>query len=53
MAEAITAEWVLNATGRAPNVQDLGLEEVGVDFGPRGVKTSDREKPVFRHLGLR
>ncbi|MGA3090861.1 MAG: dihydrolipoyl dehydrogenase [Terriglobales bacterium] len=44
LAQAITAEWVLNSTGRAPNVQDLGLEEVGVDFGPRGVKTSDRGK---------
>ena len=43
-AEAVTAEWVLNSTGRAPAVQDLGLEEVGVDFGPRGVKTSDQGK---------
>jgi dihydrolipoamide dehydrogenase len=43
-AEAVTAEWVLNSTGRAPAVQDLGLEEVGVDFAARGVKTSDQGK---------
>jgi dihydrolipoamide dehydrogenase len=35
---------ILNATGRAPNVQELGLEEVGVDFGPRGIRTSDQGK---------
>ena len=43
-AEVVTAEWVLNSTGRAPAVKDLGLAEVGVDFGPRGVKTSDQGK---------
>ena len=39
-----SADTVLNATGRAPVVQDLGLEEVGVDFGPRGIRTSDQGK---------
>jgi dihydrolipoamide dehydrogenase len=38
------ADCILNATGRAPVVQDLGLEEAGVDFGPRGIRTSDRGK---------
>jgi dihydrolipoamide dehydrogenase len=35
---------ILNAAGRAPVVEDLGLEEVGVDFGPAGIRTSDRGK---------
>jgi len=39
-----TADCILNATGRAPVVDGLGLEEVGVDFGPKGVKTSDAGK---------
>ncbi len=43
-AHTIVADWVLNSTGRAPAVKGLGLEEVGVDFGPRGIKTSDQGK---------
>jgi dihydrolipoamide dehydrogenase len=39
-----SAEYILNATGRAPAVRDLGLEEAGVDFSPKGVKTSDQGK---------
>ena len=39
-----TADCILNATGRSPNVRNLGLEEVGVDFSPKGVKTSDQGK---------
>lgn len=39
-----SADYVLNATGRAPNVRDLGLEDVGVDFNARGIKTSDQGK---------
>ncbi len=32
------AEEVLVATGRRPNVEGLGLEEVGVRVGPRGIE---------------
>ena len=39
-----TADYVLNSTGRSPNVSGMGLEEIGVDFGPRGVRTSDQGK---------
>jgi dihydrolipoamide dehydrogenase len=41
---SVTADCILNATGRSPNVRNLGLEEVGVDFSPKGVKTSDQGK---------
>jgi dihydrolipoamide dehydrogenase len=39
-----SADYILNSTGRAPVLNDLGLEEVGVDFGPKGIKTSDQGK---------
>jgi len=39
-----SADCILNATGRAPAVDGLGLEEVGIDFGPKGIKTSEQGK---------
>jgi dihydrolipoamide dehydrogenase len=41
---AVTADRILNATGRKPLVDDLGLERVGLDVGPRGIATSDQGK---------
>ena len=41
---SIDADNILNSTGRRPNVEDLGLEKVGIDFTPKGVKTSDLGK---------
>jgi dihydrolipoamide dehydrogenase len=39
-----SADYILNSTGRAPNVQDLGLEVAGIDFSAKGIKTSDQGK---------
>jgi len=39
---ADAADCILNAAGRAPNVTGLGLEEIGVDFSAKGIRTSDR-----------
>ena len=39
-----SADYILNATGRSPAVQNLGLEDIGVDFSSRGVKTSEQGK---------
>ncbi len=36
------AEELLVATGRTPLVEGLGLEEVGVDVGPRGIVVDER-----------
>jgi dihydrolipoamide dehydrogenase len=41
---SVSADCILNATGRSPVVDGLGLEDLGVDFGPRGVKTSELGK---------
>ena len=41
-SEAIDAERLLVATGRRPNVHDLGLERLGVEVSTRGVKVDER-----------
>jgi pyruvate/2-oxoglutarate dehydrogenase complex dihydrolipoamide dehydrogenase (E3) component len=41
-AEELAADQVLVATGRAPNVEGLGLEVAGVAHGARGVTVNDR-----------
>ena len=40
--ETLDAERLLVATGRRPNVHDLGLEELGVEVTKRGVTVDDR-----------
>lgn len=35
------ADYILNATGRAPVVEDIGLEQAGIDFNAKGIRTSD------------
>ncbi len=35
----VEGDEVLISVGRRPNVQGLGLENIGVEFSPRGVKT--------------
>lgn len=42
-SKEIESDLVLVATGRKPNVSDLGLEDIGLDFDPRGgVKVDPR-----------
>jgi dihydrolipoamide dehydrogenase len=38
----IEAERLLVATGRSPNVEELGLEKVGVKAGERGIEIDER-----------
>lgn len=33
----LTTDWILDATGRVPNVADLGLDQVGLTAGPAGI----------------
>ncbi len=39
---SVPRDVVLVSTGRAPNVQDLGLEDARVEFDRRGIKVDDR-----------
>lgn len=38
---SVDTDWVLDATGRNPNVADLGLEEVGVKYNEKGIEVDD------------
>jgi dihydrolipoamide dehydrogenase len=38
---SLRSPLILNATGRVPVVEDLGLRETGVDFDSRGIRTSE------------
>jgi dihydrolipoamide dehydrogenase len=38
------ADCVLNATGRLPVVERLGLEELGVDYSPQGIRVDRQGK---------
>lgn len=41
--EEITVEgnYVLIASGRAPNVEGLGLDKVGIEYSPKGIKVDE------------
>lgn len=38
----VLVDQLLVAVGRAPNVEGLGLETVGVEFGKKGIRVNDR-----------
>ncbi len=40
--ETLEAEKLLVATGRRPNVEDLGLETIGIEPGKEGIEVDDR-----------
>ncbi len=46
----VAVDEVLVAIGRAPNVEGLGLERVGVEYDRRGVKVDDRLRTTNRRI---
>ena len=46
----VSGEGVLVAVGRRPNVDDLGLEEIGVETGPRGVVVDSRGRTSVKSV---
>ena len=46
----VEAEAVLLATGRAPNVEGMGLEAAGVEYDRTGVKVTDRLRTTARRI---
>jgi dihydrolipoamide dehydrogenase len=63
--ESLTAERLLVSTGRKPNAEGLGLEQLGVEVSARGIQVDDRlraadgvyaigdvtGKQLFTHVG--
>jgi pyruvate/2-oxoglutarate dehydrogenase complex dihydrolipoamide dehydrogenase (E3) component len=49
-AESSEVERVLVGLGRAPNVEDLGLERAGVRAGPAGIAVDDRLRTANRRI---
>ncbi|GAY74017.1 similar to glutathione reductase [Lentilactobacillus kosonis] len=42
--DSLVANYVLDATGRMPNVDGLGLSEVGIEFSSKGIVVDDHLK---------
>jgi len=49
--ESIEADLMLVATGRGPTVENLGLEEIGVEFDKRkGIAADERRRTTQEHI---
>jgi dihydrolipoamide dehydrogenase len=49
--ETVEADLMLVATGRGPNVQNLGLEEIGVEFDPKkGIAADEHRRTTVEHI---
>lgn len=48
--KSVIVDDILVAAGRAPNLENLGLERAGVAFGRRGVEIDDTLRTSNRHI---
>jgi len=49
--EKAECDLMLVATGRGPNVEGLGLEEIGVDFDPKkGIAADEHRRTTVEHI---
>ncbi len=48
--QSIDADKILVATGRAANVDGIGLETIGVDFDRSGIKVNDKAETNVPHV---
>ncbi len=46
----VEADALLVATGRKPNIEDLGLDAAGIDYGARGITVNDQCRTNVRHI---
>ncbi|HET6516591.1 MAG TPA: FAD-dependent oxidoreductase [Thermodesulfovibrionales bacterium] len=46
----LRSERILLATGRDPNVEGLGLKEIGVYFDMKGIEVDDRMRTTHKHI---
>jgi pyruvate/2-oxoglutarate dehydrogenase complex dihydrolipoamide dehydrogenase (E3) component len=49
-SESLAASHLLVATGRAPNVEGLGLDKAGVDYSPRGIAVDSRLRTTNKRI---
>jgi len=49
-ASSLKAESILVALGRSANVEGIGLEDIGVEFSPRGIKVDNRLRTKHKHI---
>ncbi|MEJ2165415.1 MAG: FAD-dependent oxidoreductase [Desulfobacterales bacterium] len=47
---SLKAETILVALGRSPNAEGLGLENIGVKFGRRGINVDNRLRTNLKHI---
>jgi pyruvate/2-oxoglutarate dehydrogenase complex dihydrolipoamide dehydrogenase (E3) component len=46
----ISAETLLVATGRAPNISSMGLENIGITFSNKGIEVDNRLRTNQKHI---
>lgn len=39
--ESLTTDWILDATGRIPNVENIGLDTIGVEYNDNGIEVNE------------
>lgn len=39
--QTLETDWILDASGRIPNVENIGLDEVGITYGDKGIQVDD------------
>ncbi|MFC1824002.1 dihydrolipoyl dehydrogenase family protein [Thermodesulfobacteriota bacterium] len=47
---SLRAESILVAMGRRPNLEGLGLDDIGVDYDRRGIKVDNRLRTSQKHI---
>lgn len=46
----VETDYVVDATGRVPNVEDLGLDEVGVSYNRRGIEVDNHLRTSQKNI---
>ncbi len=47
---SLEADVILVAVGRRGNTEDLGLEDIGIEYGPRGIGVDSRLRTNHKHI---
>jgi len=48
--KTLSCETILVSSGRVPNIAGLGLEQIGVEIGRRGIKVDGRLRTNHKHI---